>query len=88
MDRPVDKRGKLDKQVFSCKVTKDGKVFVSWHGKRVAVLCGDKAAEFIADIADAEGKDAQLIMARVTGNFKRGNEKPVRRRQPGITLCL
>jgi len=80
MDRPVDKRGKLDDLVFSYRVTKDGKVFVSWQGKQVAVLCGVKAADFIADITGAEAKDAQLIMARVTGNFKRGNEKSGKRR--------
>lgn len=71
----VDKRGILDQQIFSYKITKDGKAMISWHGKQVTVLSGKKAQAFIAAISGADGKDAQLIMARATGNFKRGNEK-------------
>jgi len=36
---------------------------------------GKKAEDFIKKIKNAEGKDAQLIMAKITGNFKRGNER-------------
>ena len=76
----VDKRGILDADVFSYRVTKDNKVFISYHGKQVTTLSGSKADRFIADIENAEGKDAQLVMAKVTGNFKRGNEKMSKRR--------
>ncbi len=75
MEKPIDKRGKLEDEVFSYRITKDKKVFIAWHGKQVTILKGNKAEDFIADIADAEGKEAQLIMARATGNFKHGNEK-------------
>lgn len=76
----IDKRGKLDEEVFSYQITKGNKVFISWYGKVVTTLSGSKAESFIADIKDAGDKDAQLIMARVTGNFKRGNEKIGKRR--------
>ena len=72
---PIDRRGILDEEVFSYRVTKDGKVFISYEGKVVTTLSGKKADEFAAKISGAEGKDAQLVMAKVTGNFKRGNEK-------------
>ena len=72
---PVDKRGILDEEVFTYRVTKDNKVFISYEGKQVTILSGKKADEFIKKISNAEGKEAQLIMAKVTGNFKRGNEK-------------
>ncbi|MCL2528546.1 MAG: hypothetical protein FWE42_09035 [Defluviitaleaceae bacterium] len=72
---PVDKRGFLDEEVFTYRVTKDNKVFISYEGKQVTTLSGKKASEFIKKIYSAEGKEAQLIMAKVTGNFKRGNEK-------------
>jgi len=75
MSNPVDKRGILDDEVFTYRITKDKKVFVSYEGKQVTILSGKKAEKFINDIENAEGKKAQLIMARVTGNFKRGNEK-------------
>ena len=75
MNSPTDKRNILDEEVFVYRITKDKKVFISYHGKQVTTLNGSKAEKFIADIADAGGKEAQLIMAKVTGNFKRGNEK-------------
>jgi len=75
MDKRLDEHGALDDEVFSYHISKDGKVFISWHGKPVTTLRGPKAAEFTARIGSAEGKEAQLIMAKATGNFKRGNEK-------------
>ena len=75
MDRPTDRRGKLDEQVFSYRVTKDGKVFICWHGRQVTTLSGARAARFIADIQGADEQGAQLIMAKATGHFKHGNEK-------------
>ena len=75
MGNPVDKRGALDEEVFSFRQTKDNTVFISWCGKHVTTLSGKKAGEFLAKIGRAEGKEAQLIMAKVTGNFKHGNEK-------------
>jgi len=75
MAKPVDKRNILDKEVFTYRVTKDQKVFISYEGKQVTTLSGKKAEDFIKKIHSAEGKDIQLIMAKATGNFKRGNEK-------------
>ena len=71
----IDKRNILDKEVFTYRITKDKKVFISYEGKHVTTLSGKKAEDFIKKIQNAEGKEAQLIMAKVTGNFKRGNEK-------------
>jgi len=75
MDNPIDKRGILDDEIFTYRITKDRKVFISYHGKQVIILSGHKAEEFISDIDNASGKDAQLIMAKATGHFKHGNEK-------------
>jgi hypothetical protein len=75
MNNPVDRRGILDDDVFTYRVTKDKKVFISYEGKQVTVLSGRKSEKFIDDIENAKGKESQLIMAKATGNFKRGNEK-------------
>jgi uncharacterized transporter YbjL len=75
MGSSIDKRGILDEEIFTYRITKDNKAFISYEGKQVTALSGKKADAFIAKISKAEGKDAQLIMAKVTGNFKRGNEK-------------
>ena len=50
----VDKRGILDEEVFSYRVTKDKKVFISYHGKQVTTLSGNKADRFIADIENTK----------------------------------
>ena len=80
MDSLIDKRGILEEEVFTYRITKDKKVFISWHGKQVTILGGRKAEVFISDIENANGKDAQLIMAKATGHFKHGNEKTSKRR--------
>jgi hypothetical protein len=70
----IDKRGKLEAEPFSFRTTKDGKVFICWNGRQVLILKGEAAKKFLAAIADADTQQAQLIMARVTGHFKHGNE--------------
>ena len=71
----VDKRNILDDEVFSYRESKDQKVFIYWHGKQVKILKGKPAQKFLAQIAGLEHKEAQLVMAKATGNFKRGNER-------------
>ena len=61
--------------VFAYRATKDGKVFVSWQGRDVTTLAGAQAARFLDEAERADDEGAQLLMARVTGNFKRGNER-------------
>ncbi|MBP8251242.1 MAG: hypothetical protein KAX40_02680 [Herpetosiphon sp.] len=75
MTKPVDQRNVLDDEIFDYRVTKNGTVMITWHGKTVKTLSGQKADDFLEKIADLEGKDAQLVMAKITGNFKRGNER-------------
>ena len=70
------KRDRLDEEQFSYKFTKDGSLFVYWNGKHVRTYTGSKAAGIIEEIEGAASeRDIQFALARVTGNFKRGNEK-------------
>ena len=71
----IDKRNLLDDEPFSYKEGKEDKVFIQWHGKQVKILKGKEARKFIAKITGLEPKEAQLVMAKATGNFKRGNER-------------
>jgi hypothetical protein len=81
----VDKRNRLDEDVFAYRETKDGTVHISWYGKRVMTLKGPQARKFLAKVVDLEGKSAQLVMAKITGNFKHGNEHATsqKRKLPG-----
>ena len=50
---------------------KDG-IVVYHHDKRATVLRGSRAEQFRRDV---EYDDPQELMARLTGNYKRGNER-------------
>lgn len=65
----------LDDQPFSYRISKDGKVFIDYHGKHIFTLSGNRAEKFIAELDDMGETEIQLTLAKVTGNFKRGNEK-------------
>ena len=71
-----DKKHRFDEAVFSYRATKDGKVFLFWHNKQITILKGIAAQKFLEQINGADQRTAQLLMARLTGNFKRGNERP------------
>jgi hypothetical protein len=70
----VDKKHRFDEEVFSYRAMKDGRVFLFWHRKRVKILKGQAAQKFLQDVANEDVKETQLVIAKVTGNFKRGNE--------------
>lgn len=50
----------------------DGSVVIRHRGRHATTLRGSRAAEFLAEIA---ADDDQLVMARWTGNYRRGNER-------------
>lgn len=64
---------------FDYQITKGGQVLISRGGRRVAVVAGARAARLLAALesAAANGDEAaaQLALAKVTGNYKRGNER-------------
>jgi hypothetical protein len=60
---------------FAYRSTKDGKVLISWRGRQVVTLAGGRAQTFLARADGLDGEELQLQLARVTGNFKRGNER-------------
>lgn len=69
-------RGGLEDRPFGYREGKDGKVFISWRGQQVLALRGRRASAFISKIGSLDTADQQLAMAKITGNFKRGNEGP------------
>lgn len=51
-------------------------VIITHHGVRATTLRGARAQQFLAEVASS---DAQLLMARMTGNYRHGNERDARR---------
>ncbi len=71
----VDKRNRLEEEIFTYNINKDNKVFIFWNGKQIMILAGNESEKFIRIIKTADPKESQLILAKVTGNFKHGNER-------------
>ena len=71
---PVDQRGKREEEPFDLQVTRD-KVLVRFRGRLVRTLVGADADEVRAAVAEGDSMAVQLLVARKTGNFKRGNER-------------
>lgn len=82
-DRVLEKaRDSLDKLTvvpaphgFDYVTRADGSVVITHHGRDATVLRGQRAVTFIAE---ADAGDPQEVMARWTGNYRRGNERTAR----------
>ena len=72
--RKIDRRGKLSEQPFDVEATRD-KVLIRFRGRLVRTLVGDDADEIRVALATGDEDAVQLVVARRTGNFKRGNER-------------
>ncbi len=70
-----DQRNVLSGVVFKYLAGKNGRVFIYWHQKLIKILAGEEARKFLDRINGLEHHDAQLLMAKVTGHFKHGNER-------------
>jgi hypothetical protein len=57
---------------FDYQVRTDGSVLIFHHGQVATTLRGNRAAAFVAEV---ERDDPQELMARWTGNYRRGNER-------------
>ncbi|MBD8080773.1 hypothetical protein [Cellulosimicrobium arenosum] len=68
---------------FAHQVTADGRVRVSRGGRVVVTVAGTAAARLVPALELAEGRgdehEVQLLLARATGNYRRGNERRTRR---------
>jgi len=59
---------------FTFRVTDSGAVQISRNGRPVVTLRAKTAAGFLAKAQRASPEALQQLCARVTGNYKRGNE--------------
>jgi len=62
-------------ELFEYKIGKDYKVMIYYSGKLLLTYTKKKAASFLKKISKLNVQDQQMMMAKITGNFKRGNEK-------------
>lgn len=57
---------------FDYTVHADGSVLITHRGRAATTVRGGRAAAFLAEV---ESDDPQEVMARWTGNYRRGNER-------------
>ena len=60
---------------FTFRQRKDGQVQVLHRGRLASTLRGADAHDFLSTVQACTPSGAQQLMARVTGNYKRGNER-------------
>ncbi|CAM5591480.1 hypothetical protein SGLAM104S_01327 [Streptomyces glaucescens] len=60
---------------FTFETHRDGTVHVTHHGRPATALRGRHAEAFLTEVTAG---DAQRVMARWTGNHRRGNERRAR----------
>jgi hypothetical protein len=60
---------------FTYRRRKNGDVEILHHGRVATTLRAHDAEDFLAEAPDAASAEAQQLMARLTGNYKRGNER-------------
>lgn len=65
----------LKEKPFSYRARRDGTVAIFWNNRPATVLSGMLAERFLAAAPEASEDERQLLMAKATGNFKRGNER-------------
>jgi len=61
---------------FTYRVRKNGDVELLHHDRPAGVLRGAAAARFLIDV---DTIDPQELMARLTGNYKHGNERTAKK---------
>ena len=59
---------------FDWQVTKAGAVMVSRGGRQVVTVGGKAGLKLAAQLEGADETTAQQLLARATGNYRRGNE--------------
>lgn len=72
----IDMRDKLKENPFSYRIGKD-KIFIYYFQKEVKIIKGKEMAKLLNNLEGQDEFGIQLALAKVTKNFKRGNERKV-----------
>ena len=70
----------LEDDPFDYQITKSGTIRIFRGGTQVATVSGARARQLEARLGRGEDTDQQ-VLARVTGNYRRGNERGAHRRR-------
>lgn len=65
----------FNEKPFSYKLMKDNKAQISFKGKVVSTIAGKEYNKLVRVIQLDNEYELQLFLAKITGQFKHGNEK-------------
>lgn len=71
----IDQRGRLREEPFSYMTTKDSKVRIFYENREIMILSVKDSLKLLRRIENRDAFEVQLALAKVTGNFKHGNER-------------
>lgn len=74
MNREPGDLGGLANNPFDYRITHSGEIHVSRGGRTVTVVRGQTAAKLATQLGQDPAAD-QLLLAKATGNYRRGNER-------------
>lgn len=68
----------FNEKPFSYKLLKDNKAQISYKGKIVSTIGGKEYNKLVRVIQLDNVYELQLFLAKITGQFKHGNEKEIK----------
>ena len=66
---------KLPERPFSYKITSTEKIIIYYFNKQIMMVTGNNSVKLQSKLLYKSDRQVQLILAKITGNFKRGNER-------------
>ena len=70
----TDSRNKLRENPFDYKIMKSQKTLIYYKNKQIMTLSEKDTKRLLGRIANKSEFEIQLALAKITGNFKHGNE--------------
>ncbi len=71
----VDKRNRLREKPFSYRITKGNRTLIYFENRMIKTLNEKETKKLSSKINGLNEFEIQLLLAKLTGNFKRGNER-------------
>lgn len=66
---------KLIEHPFSYTITNSETIIIHRNNKQIAIIKGKESLKIQSKILNKSERQIQLILAKITGNYKRGNER-------------
>lgn len=66
---------KLSERPFSYKITNTEKIIIYYNNRQIMIVTGNNSVKLHAKLLYKNDQQVQLILAKITENFKRGNER-------------